>query len=260
MIDTNNSRRLSAAYGWYWYRDAALAVARKPFNLLAITLFYLLAMGVLGAIPYAGLVFAALFMPFGTAFIGRSTKLALTGGDPRFAGLKEVFADPKVRQNLLRIGFVYGFVLITANALYGFLAADSIALWKFDANDRLDWASVQANIPWDAIVAVALIYIPGLMAVWFAPLLASEKCMSWGKACFYSFFGCLRNILPVIVLLLLVTATMLAFGLVSSSMIASYGLSSQWVTFFVMPLGFLVLTFVYSMYWPMYASLFEDVR
>ena len=71
-----------------------------------------------------------------------------------------VFADPVVRQNLMRIGFVYGFILITVNALYGLMAADSMALWKIDANDRLDWASVQANIPWDAIVAVTVVYIP----------------------------------------------------------------------------------------------------
>ena len=104
MTDNNSSRRLPAASGWYWFRDAASAVSRKPFNLLAVTLFYLLVMGFLSAIPYAGIVFAALFMPFGTAFIGRSTRTALQGGDPRFAGFKEVYSDPHVRQNLLRIG------------------------------------------------------------------------------------------------------------------------------------------------------------
>lgn len=181
MTDSNTSRRLPAASGWYWFRDAATAVGRKPLNLLAVTMLYLLIMGFLSAIPYAGIVFAALFMPFGTAFIGRSTRTALQGGDPRLSELKAVFADPVVRQNLMRIGFVYGFILITVNALYGLMAADSIALWKIDANDRLDWASVQANIPWDAIVAVTVVYIPGLMAVWFAPLLASEKRMSWGQ-------------------------------------------------------------------------------
>ena len=260
MTDNNSSRRLPAASGWYWFRDAASAVSRKPFNLLAVTLFYLLVMGFLSAIPYAGIVFAALFMPFGTAFIGRSTRTALQGGDPRFAGFKEVYSDPHVRQNLLRIGFVYGFVLITVNALYGLMAADSIALWKIDANDRLDWASVQANIPWDAIIAVMFVYIPGLMAVWFAPLLATEKRMTWGKAVFYSFFGCLRNILPVIVLVMLVAAVMIGFGLIASMLIASFGSADVVVTFIVMPLGFLLLTFVYSIYWPMYASLFEDIR
>lgn len=260
MTDSNTSRRLPAASGWYWFRDAATAVGRKPLNLLAVTMLYLLIMGFLSAIPYAGIVFAALFMPFGTAFIGRSTRTALQGGDPRLSELKAVFADPVVRQNLMRIGFVYGFILITVNALYGLMAADSIALWKIDANDRLDWASVQANIPWNAIVAVTVVYIPGLMAVWFAPLLASEKRMSWGKAVFYSFFGCLRNIIPVILLVLLVGAMIVAFGLLASALIAAFGSTDAAVTFVVMPLAFMMLTLVYSVYWPMYASLFEDVR
>lgn len=260
MTDSNTSRRLPASSGWYWFRDAAMAVGRKPLNLLAITLFYLLVMGFLSAIPYAGIVFAALFMPFGTAFIGRSTRTALLGGEPRFSGFKELFADISVRSNLMRIGFVYGFILITVNALYGLMAADSIALWKIDANDRLDWSSVQNNIPWDAIVAVTLVYIPGLMAVWFAPLLASEKRMSWGKAVFYSFFGCLRNIVPVIILVMLVGALLMGFGLCAAALIAAFGSADAVVTFVVLPLAFLMLTVIYSAYWPMYASLFEDVR
>ena len=160
----------------------------------------------------------------------------------------------------MRIGFVYGFILITVNALYGLMAAASIALWKIAANDRLAWASVQANIPWDAIVAVTVVYIPGLMAVWFAPLLASEKRMSWVKAVFYSFFGCLRNIIPVILLVLLVGAMIVAFGLLASALIAAFGSTDAAVTFVGMPLAFMMLTLVYSVYWPMYASLFEDVR
>lgn len=260
MTDSNTSRRLSAAHGWYWFRDAATAVGRKPFNLLAVTLFYLLVMGFLSAIPFAGIVFAALFMPFGTAFIGRSTHTALSGGEPRFSGFKEICSDASVRNSLLRIGFVYGFILITANALYGLLAADSVSRWVIDANNRLDWSSVQANMPWDAIVAVTLVYVPGLMAVWFAPLLATEKRMSWGKAVFYSFFGCLRNIVPVLVLVLLVIGLVAAFTLLTAALIAVFGSADAVVTFIVLPLAFLMLTFIYSVYWPMYASLFEDVH
>ena len=90
--------------------------------------------------------------------------------------------------------------------------------------------------------------------------LASEKRMSWGKAVFYSFFGCLRNIIPVILLVLLVGAMIVAFGLLASALIAAFGSTDAAVTFVVMPLAFMMLTLVYSVYWPMYASLFEDVR
>ena len=31
MTDSNTSRRLSAASGWYWFRDAATAVGRTTF-------------------------------------------------------------------------------------------------------------------------------------------------------------------------------------------------------------------------------------
>lgn len=39
-----------------------------------------------------------------------------------------------------------------------------------------------------------------------------------------------------------------------------FGSTDAAVTFVVMPLAFMMLTLVYSVYWPMYASLFEDVR
>ena len=158
------------------------------------------------------------------------------------------------------VGLAYGFVLVTVNALYGFLALDSIAQWKITADNRLDWESVRANIPWDAVVACLVIYIPGLMAVWFAPLLASEKRMSWGKAVFYSFFGCLRNIVPVIVLLVLVVGVIAVFGMLAAALVAALGASDAVISFVVVPLSFLVLTVIYAVYWPMYASLFEDVR
>lgn len=260
MTDNNSSRRLSAAYGWHWLREASRAFSLKPIQLLGVTLFYLIVMGFLSAFPYGGMVFAALFMPFGTAFIGRSTHEVLKGGTPLCSDLKQLFGKTAWRRSLSGIGIIYGFILVTINALYGYLAADSIALWKITADNRLDWASVQANIPWGAIVAGLIIYIPGLMAVWFAPLLATEKNMGPGKAVFYSFFGCLRNILPVLVLIVLVAVMIIAFGLVASLLFEALGSVDAVVSFILMPLSFLLLTFIYSAYWPMYASLFEDVE
>lgn len=84
--------------------------------------------------------------------------------------------------------------------------------------------------------------------------------MSWGKAVFYSFFGCLRNIVPVIVLLVLVVGVIAVFGMLAAALVAALGASDAVISFVVVPLSFLVLTVIYAVYWPMYASLFEDVR
>ena len=58
--------------------------------------------------------------------------------------------------------------------------------------------------------------------------------MSWGKAVFYSFFGCLRNIIPVILLVLLVGAMIVAFGLLASALISALGSTDAAVTFVIM--------------------------
>ena len=51
-----------------------------------------------------------------------------------------------------------------------------------------------------------------------------------------------------------------AFGLLASALISALGSTDAAVTFVIMPLAFLMLTLVYAVYWPMYASLFEDIR
>ena len=49
-------------------------------------------------------------------------------------------------------------------------------------------------------------------------------------------------------------------SLQAGALIAAFGSADAVVTFVVLPLAFLMLTVIYSAYWPMYASLFEDVR
>lgn len=255
---SQQSRVLPVSAGVKWFKLAFEATRREPITLMGVVLCYILSMSFLSVLPYVGPVFAALFMPFGTVFIGLNTRDVLRGKSPSFAMLPELWRDPSVRQSLIRIGLVFGFILITVNALYGFLAADDIARWTITENDRLDWASVRANWPWTATVAMLVVYIPGLMAVWFAPLLASELHMSCGKSLFYSFFGVVRNLGPILCLLALLFAFTVGISVVSVWLVYALELNSS--AFVILtPIAFLLSTFLYASYWPMYADLFDDV-
>lgn len=252
------SRSLPASSGWHWFLSALQATRNQPVVLTGIVLLYMFLMSMLSVLPWVGPALAALFMPFGTVFVGRATRTALAGGQPSFSILADIWRDVSHRQSLVRIGLVFGFVLVTVNALYGWLAADEISRWVITDNNRLDWASVRANIPWDATLAMLVVYIPGLMAVWFAPLLASEKHMPCGKACFFSFFGCLRNILPVLVLGLVITVVATAVTAAGALLISALELQDSAMVLLT-PLVFLISTVIYASYWPMYADLFDDV-
>ena len=153
-----------------------------------------------------GLVVAAFFMPFGTMLIIEGTREAYEGRQPSYGVLVELFKDPFKRSRLMRVGVIYAAFLLVANYLYIFMAVDEVSQWQV-VDGRLNWDSVYANFPWSAAVVTVIIYALGQMATWFAPALVTWKNMTVGKAIFYSFFGCLRNWLAIVVLLILILKT-----------------------------------------------------
>ena len=254
-----HSRSLSATAGWRWFLSALSATRKQPVVMMGVVLFYMLSMSVLSVIPWFGPILAAIFMPYGTVFFAHATRDALADKQPQFGNFGELVRNRNIRQAMIRVGLVFGCILVTVNAIYGILAADEIARWVVDANDRLDWASVRANIPWDATIAMLIVYIPGLMAVWFAPLLVSDQGMPCGKALFYSFFGCIRNIIPVIVLGVVLTVVAAIVGLGLTWLMIALDIANL-AAFVMTPFIFVLSTVIYASYWPMYQGLFENVE
>ncbi len=253
------SRSLPASAGFLWFKSAVSATLNQPVLLMGAVLFYMISMSFLSVLPWVGPVLAAVFMPFGTVFFAHATRDALNGNRPNFAHFMDIVRDADHRTAMIRVGLVFGLILVVVNALYGYLSADEIARWVTTEDNRLNWDSVRANIPWDAALVLLVVYIPGLTAVWFAPLLVSEKNMACGKAIFYSFFGCLRNILPVLVLgIALITLSIIVMTSLTY-LVMALGLEDM-ALFIVTPFVFILSTIIYASYWPMYESLFEDVR
>lgn len=259
MTPMQHSERLGPTAGYTWLTKAFVAVRNKAARLFLVIFFYTSMLGLLMLIPVAGPVLAALFMPFGTVLIGYATREALENRMPDFSPLTRAFSDKVLRSDLTATGLVYGFVLITTNALYGYLAEPYIAQWQTQSTDRLVWDSVFAHFPWMPLAVAALIYIPGTMATWFSPLLCADKSMHWKKALFYSFFGCLTNILPILVLGILLVLGVTGVFFAAGQLINVLGLQS--VNMFIFfPLSCLALTVIYATYWPMYEALFGGTR
>ena len=188
----------------------------------------------------------------------RSTRTVLAGGIPSYGVFGELWRQQQTRRTLITIGLVYSILLVVVEGAYAFLAADDISRWVISEQGRIDWTSVSANFPWDGTITALVLYIPGIMAVWFAPLLAAERRMTTGKSLFYSFFGCIRNIVPVIVLVLAVMM-MLTLALVAVVSIALMFTSQTLVSILTIPFIFLAATVMYASYWPMYRDLFGDL-
>ena len=86
-----------------------------------------------------------------------------------------------------------------------------------------------------------------------------DKGMNWKKALFYSFFGCITNILPILVLGFLLVLGVTGIFFVAGQLVDLLGLHS--INMFIFfPLSCLVLTVIYATYWPMYEALFGGTR
>lgn len=258
MNDTNHSRHLGPAAGGLWFQAGLAAVRREPLSLAVVAIFYMSTMAILSILPVVGSLAASLFMPFGTVFLGRAVKVTMQGKQPGFALLAEIFRDARHRRALFNVGLVFAVALSLTNLVFDWLAADAVAQWGSLENGRLDWSTVSQHIPYDAMIAAAVIYIPALMATWFAPLLVSEKSMSAGKALFYSFFGCLRNILAVIVLGVVLSVAIGVAAALLVFLISFLELTGSEM-FLITPFAFIASTITYACYWPMYQTLFEAV-
>ncbi len=205
-----------------------------------------------------GLVVAAFFMPFGTMLIIEGTREAYEGRQPSYGVLVELFKDPFKRSQLMRVGVIYAAFLLVANYLYIFMAVDEVSQWQV-VDGRLNWDSVYANFPWSAAVVTVIIYALGQMATWFAPALVTWKNMAVGKAIFYSFFGCLRNWLAIVVLLILIFGFTVLCALAVIFITESLGISDLSI-FVLMPIAFFLTTVAYGTIWPMWVDIFGDVN
>lgn len=205
-----------------------------------------------------GLVVAAFFMPFGTMLIIEGTREAYEGRQPSYGVLVELFKDPFKRSRLMRVGVIYAAFLLVANYLYIFMAVDEVSQWQV-VDGRLNWDSVYANFPWSAAVVTVIIYALGQMATWFAPALVTWKNMAVGKAIFYSFFGCLRNWLAIVVLLILIFGFTVLCALAVIFITESLSIGDLSI-FVLMPIAFFLTTVAYGTIWPMWVDIFGDVN
>ncbi len=205
-----------------------------------------------------GLVVAAFFMPFGTMLIIEGTREAYEGRQPSYGVLVELFKDPFKRARLMRVGVIYAAFLLVANYLYIFMAVDEVSQWQV-VDGRLDWDSVYANFPWSAAIVTVIIYALGQMATWFAPVLVTWKNMAVGKAIFYSFFGCLRNWLAILVLLIVIFGFTVLCALAVILITESLGIGDLSI-FVLTPIAFFLTTIAYGTIWPMWVDIFGDVN
>lgn len=200
-------RTVEADRGLAWWSEAwrLFTPAVGVWLLIAILLFILNL--VLALIPMVGNVAGQLLFPIFAGGLMLGCR-AVDRGEPLTVG--HLFAGFGTRTGpLFIVGLIYTAIAVAiAVVVFGLLllffgAAIVSQLWHLqDLQDPLAMASTLGGMLLAILVGMLvflLLYLPLLMAVWFAPALVVLRGVEPLEAMRLSFNGCLRNIVPFLI-------------------------------------------------------------
>jgi hypothetical protein len=179
-----------ASNGWLWLKRGFGFFGRAPLAWILVAVSYWMLVSVVGILPYVGLVAVMVATPaFAVSFMAMCRELER--GRP--LELRLLFAG--FRRNLGALAVLGGIYLA---AILGILLASQL----FDGGLLMRWMLAGKAVPRDeaaadalaaAAIAAFMLFVPVIMAFWFAPVLAAWHGMPAAKALFFSFFASLRN-------------------------------------------------------------------
>ncbi len=246
---------ISLRTGFTWFSESLAAFRSKPLPLTGIVIFSLLVSGLLSGLPWVGTLAASCWMPFGSVFTSRAARDALEGRTPSYALLADVLRDRAARLPMVCMGILSALWLEAETTLFGLLAREQVSAWKM-TEEGIDFESIASNMPYEAFGIVTLLYLPLLMMTAFAPLLIVERRQHLGKSLFYSFFGILKNLPPVLLYLVCLFGLTAGAGLICQALFGAVGWAAG--VAFVFPLAAAVIsTISQAGIWVMYRDLFS---
>lgn len=185
-----------ALAGWNWIKSAFGIFKQSPLIWILLVIIWFVINVVAQIIPIIGglavsllyAVFIAGFM-HGCVALERNEELEI---GHLFAGFKQNVGP------LIGLGACYLLVFVVIGIVVGGLMFGSLA--TLDSNDP---AAVLEGMLSSSAVTIFLIaiaiFIPIMMAFWFAPMLIALGNVSIMNALKMSFMGCIKNILPFLV-------------------------------------------------------------
>ena len=161
-----------------------------PLAWLALVFGYWMAMTVISFIPYVGVVAASVLIPaFSVGFMAASR--AAEGRLPlELSNLGAGFRDHVGAQ--IALGAVYFAAIAALLAATALADGGTLARWM-STGERPSPEVLASDEFLRALLVSAVLYVPVMMAFWFAPVLVAWHGLSAVKALFFSFFASLIN-------------------------------------------------------------------
>ncbi|GAB4478779.1 MAG: BPSS1780 family membrane protein [Burkholderiaceae bacterium] len=245
-------RTVSAATGAVWLRDGWRLFRRQPLGLPAMVVVYLMMLFLPALLPFVGIAISGVLAPFATVGLMAACREVALGRAPNPA----VFAQPFQESNPNRIKL---FRLGVINASLVLLLATLLALVGDDLHaPPADAQATLADVPWEMLLLQLLVYLPVLVLMWFAPLLAGWHGLGPAKAMFGSVVACGRNVGALLVYGLVASAATLIASTVIVGVAAMLVSSRELLSLLLAPFALVMMTIVQASFYPMYRSIFAD--
>jgi uncharacterized membrane protein len=235
---TPGGRTVAGGRGWSWLAEGWTMFMKSPGVWIAIIVMLAIIFIVLTFVPFLGGLVISLLLPvFGGGMMLGSRALE-EGKDLEFAHL---FAGFRTNfGTLAAIGAVY----VVASIIIMVIAiipsgASLFGLFAGGPQDPAAMARAMRGMALSGLIALAL-FVPLLMAMWFAPALVMLNGLGATQAMKQSFAGCLKNVVPF-----------LLYGVVLTiaSIVASLPIFLGWLV-----LGPVLIASIYASYRDIYLS------
>lgn len=211
-----------AGHGWSWIADGFDLFRRSPLSWLGAIIVFGILTFLLNILPVIGPLIVTLFSPVIGAGFMIGCRDQDHGGNFKVAHLFSGFQE-NLKQ-LLLVGAMYLGAMLFIGLVMGITLGSTLAAMEgMDQMAAQDAAAVADTIkPADVLLPILIalaLFVPVLMAYWFAPPLVALGGVSAVEAIKLSFSACLKNILPFlvygVVALVLAFVASLVSGIVS---------------------------------------------
>jgi len=210
-----------------------------------MTVMYLFMLLVPATVPYIGLALSGVLSPFATLGLMTACRDVDAGRAPNPGVYAQPFQEPGRRARLFRLGLINAGLLMLVVTIAGF----------FGGEVREPPASLE-KLPVRELTLQLLLYLPVMVAMWFAPFLAGWHGLEAGKAMFGSIVACWRNMGPLTVFGVLTMAVLVGVSFIAVAVLGALLASPQLLSLLLAPVGLALMTLVQASFYPMYRSIF----
>ncbi|HEU0201434.1 MAG TPA: BPSS1780 family membrane protein, partial [Burkholderiaceae bacterium] len=156
-------RVLPVSTGPLWLREGWQLFRRQPLGLPAMVVVYVFMLVAPMLLPFIGPAASGVLSPFATLGLMTAVRDTAAGRMPTPAAFAQAFRDPVRRVLLFRLGLINAGLLV--------LAALGSLLFVPEPPAETTAATVE-DFPLRALLMQLLLYLPAIVLMWFAPMLA----------------------------------------------------------------------------------------